>query len=961
MKKIFQKLNKTKKYQKLMMMFLFVTLVAGGLFLFAEPASAAWYNPVDWLTSAASSAAKGIVNALIEFVSWIMLLIAGLFLKLAVFFLNLLMRVAEYSDYMNAPPVLLGWVMMRDLANMFFIVALLVIAFGTVLGIEKYEWKKSLVKVVLMAIFINFSKLILQLIIDSAHVVTITYLSAFKDASAGNLIKMFKLDEILSLTKDNASFKGDIKWDVLLSGVFGLILAAFTMATVGAYLAIMLARLVMLWVLMIVSPLAFIAQAFPFAQKFANEFWTKFIHHVVVAPVMVFFLWLTFATMGQGKISQDIGVETSQFAAFAASGGLGSQIGVSKQPKVAINKAATWENLSSFAIGMAFMIAGLMFVQKLGVVGGSAAGSAINFGKRVATVASGLSTGQGIARWGVAKGKKAVVGAVELGLKKAPIIGGDALKRRGAAIKGRAMQLYSRAPVLGAKDRNAIAKQMEGYGKGEKGVKGWLKRRAGSAAAGFMETGGRADKRASDWREGIENEKKIMEAGYRTSSSPAGQFKLETRVKLEMEEKKKAEKQKLKGLAKKEELLKGEDREAKRFQESEKTIFETEAEIVKMRPEVGIAEAERKAAAYRRKGMHPEAQAIESYLGEFGDQEKKTLEGMNFSEVVATGQQGVRKLNEVRQEIERQGEKPELLEEERSLIRQNMAVLDKGMSGGSEQGMATLRAMLGEAGWDLDKEALSGENLSRAMLSAFSGKKIEVGAEEKVDKKIREAFNRPNMYNRAMRNLDTSLRHASQDGAPILAGVVGTELEADPSGRGVRAVYGVGNNFGGQNLAGEQIRDKERSFGTNYGNIEYYASRQKLSNVQSLDGVGSSNKAGKVVDFHEDSAISLFRGANSLALSKIPVSLRKDFNDIVVDISSDIGKERINHIIQTLKKMRESLADDAAKDVFVDILDDGLIDKIEAAKSELSDGAKKDFEELIRKNRLVKGGNEDLE
>jgi hypothetical protein len=49
-----------------------------------------------------------------------------------------------------------GWVITRDIANMFFIVILLVIAFATILQIEQYNYKKWLPKLILMAILINF-------------------------------------------------------------------------------------------------------------------------------------------------------------------------------------------------------------------------------------------------------------------------------------------------------------------------------------------------------------------------------------------------------------------------------------------------------------------------------------------------------------------------------------------------------------------------------------------------------------------------------------------------------------------------------------------------------------------------------------------------------------------------------------------------------------------------------------
>ena len=101
---------------------------------------------------------------------------------------------------------------------MFFVVILLLIAFGTILGIEQYEWKKLLIKFVFAAILVNFSRVIAALIIDAAQVVMITFLNGVAATAGGNLINAFKLDKLLS-------FNPDIKPDdldniqVILAGV----------------------------------------------------------------------------------------------------------------------------------------------------------------------------------------------------------------------------------------------------------------------------------------------------------------------------------------------------------------------------------------------------------------------------------------------------------------------------------------------------------------------------------------------------------------------------------------------------------------------------------------------------------------------------------------------------------------------------------------------------------------------
>src|SRR3989338_4111780 len=165
--------------------------------------------------------------------AWLALLAAQFFMAMAIFFLQFFIQVAGYNDYMNAPVVKLGWVMVRDLANMFFVVALLVIAFATILGRESYEWRKTMVKLVLVAIFINFSLLIGQVIIDAAHVFTITFLNAIAATACGNLIQMFqfnKMDRILA----PADTEGSLPFDLFIGPGSPAIFAAMPMGAMGA-------------------------------------------------------------------------------------------------------------------------------------------------------------------------------------------------------------------------------------------------------------------------------------------------------------------------------------------------------------------------------------------------------------------------------------------------------------------------------------------------------------------------------------------------------------------------------------------------------------------------------------------------------------------------------------------------------------------------------------------------------
>src|SRR3989339_659286 len=379
-----------KRNQKLMFSF-FVLFVVGGLL----NATAVHAIP-EVITDFFSDIGGDILGGLIQLISGMLMFLAGLCIKATLFFWEYFMELAGYNDFMNAPPVKIGWIMIRDLANMFFIVALMVIAIGTVLGVEQYEWKKSLVKLIFAAIFINFSKLILQLVLDFANIIMQTFLIAFKGQS-GNLIKIFSLNQMTELLNSGGG-GDDLNFRLFLASVVALTMAMLVMLTTGAYLVVMIGRMIVLWMLMIISPLAFILSAFPFGKQYASEFWKNFFNYAMVGPIMVFFSWLAFASLQTGRISTEINLEVDKLK--NAGTAIGGEIG--EESAISINQASTWENLASYFIALGFFVVGITMVGRMGVVGGGMVSKAMDFTKKVATIASGYAAG----RWLVDRGIK---------------------------------------------------------------------------------------------------------------------------------------------------------------------------------------------------------------------------------------------------------------------------------------------------------------------------------------------------------------------------------------------------------------------------------------------------------------------------------------------------------------------------------------------------------------------------
>jgi len=492
-------------------------------------------------TSIFADAGTSILKMLAEALLWI----ARLCISMTVFALEFFIQLAKYNGYIDAPIVILGWTMIRDIANMFFVVVLLIIAFGTILGLEQYEWKKTMVNFIMAAIFINFSKMIAGLIIDVAHIFTMTFVNAIAATAGGNLINMFHLNSMVSIVTGGlgGEVNSSIIFEIFAGALMALIFAVLAMATMGAYLVVMVSRIVVLWALIILSPLAYILSVIPQTKSYADTWWSEFGKHVVVAPIMVFFLWLGFATLGTGSFVQtDLGINFGSTDTETA-----KALGLSEQstahPKVSISEVSTWENMANFILAIAFLWIGIEQVQKTGVRGGELLSDAKSFATKAAMIGSGYAVGRWLTGEAYEKGKDGAIGSAKYLGNRIPLVGGAALTEYGSGIKS----TFDRKGVLGIAGAavagatlGRIAPKWSGFGGMEskikrseyakanedKGLGGWVKAR-------IWEPAERAEKRAEDWKTASERMGKTLEESYSTSGSRAGQVKLDETVRMQ--------------------------------------------------------------------------------------------------------------------------------------------------------------------------------------------------------------------------------------------------------------------------------------------------------------------------------------------------------------------------------------------------------------------------------------------
>ncbi|OGH69120.1 MAG: hypothetical protein A3I29_00195 [Candidatus Magasanikbacteria bacterium RIFCSPLOWO2_02_FULL_44_11] len=514
----------------------------------------------------------------------ILLAIARLFLSLTMFIMAFIIQVAGYNGYLDSAAVNVGWVMVRDITNMGFVVILLVIAFGTILGLEHYEWKKMLVKLVIAAVIVNFSRTICGIFIDIAQVVMVTFVNGIAATAGGNLIQMFNLDKIhdLSQNTESSSFDGT---NYLVAGMTALFFSAIVMSVMAVFLIMLVARMVVLWVLIVLSPLAFVLSILPQTEKYAAQWWDEFGKNVITGPVLLFFVWLAFVTAGNGKINEEIARPENNITDNATLGGEADKLAGQSS---GIGAAMDWNSMANFAIAIGMLMVGARAASSIGGVGGDWAGKAVDFGKKVGMYAGGIYAARYL-------GKAAI--------EKAPVVGIDAWKRRGRTIKAMARTGLGKFNEF----RDANLKDLEeGAGK-VKGVKGFAARTGSSALSWMFESGVRKEKRVKDWEDAAEYQETIANKAASTSKSFGGKLKLDLRVRAHNAEEWAKAKALEKGVQKEQELMDKADaghgkkrgifsnRFRDRFGDREKGIFEAQAETenaeisIKRKKEIEVA------------------------------------------------------------------------------------------------------------------------------------------------------------------------------------------------------------------------------------------------------------------------------------------------------------------------------------------------------------------------------------
>ena len=246
---------------------------------------------MDWLTGLFGVIGDAAISGPARWITGILKEFFLIILQNAI--IPLLTNVMSYQNFFSQG-VNAGWEITRNFANLFFALALLLIAISTVLGIgalDNYTAKRMLPNFIFVALFINFSKAIVGLLIDISQIIMVSLYNSFGPSMTDVIGNASRIAEAGAASNNT---------EPLILNIFTIVVIAF-LTFVLLWTALILAmRIVTLWFIIMLSPLAFMSSLIP-GLKSINSEWTKNLQEALITgPTLMFLLYLAFAVMSQG-------------------------------------------------------------------------------------------------------------------------------------------------------------------------------------------------------------------------------------------------------------------------------------------------------------------------------------------------------------------------------------------------------------------------------------------------------------------------------------------------------------------------------------------------------------------------------------------------------------------------------------------------------------------------------------
>ncbi len=300
----------------------------------------------------ANAIANFLASVIGQIIKFIQVTLYYIFSLVVLPLVEILLRIPTYTDSFAAV-ILPGWELLRNLANVFFILVLLAIGLSTLFRLSGYQYRTLLPRLIFAALLVNFSLILTQSFLAVAETAQFQFLPP---SDGGKIIKTLA-NELMIAPLNQSQLTPDAAKTSLSNGLSQLVFPFFYLSlTFMAFVVLcslaffLVVRMIVIWILLMTSPIAIVGWILPSTKKWSNMWFSNLVKYGLFVTILGFFLNVSaFMAQRQGGILKALdptGINPS-LADFLS-------------------------RIASNIFIMGFMIAGLMVAQSTKVYGASA-------------------------------------------------------------------------------------------------------------------------------------------------------------------------------------------------------------------------------------------------------------------------------------------------------------------------------------------------------------------------------------------------------------------------------------------------------------------------------------------------------------------------------------------------------------------------------------------------------------
>ena len=270
------------------------------------------------------------ISSLTSIFGYIITFVAGIMVAVLSWAIGVILQIS--LDTISSPAIQAGYSVTLSIANLGFLLGVIIVAIATILRNQTYGIKTFLYKIVVMAVLVNFGLILAGGLINISNSFTQYFLDGItggRDPGINSAAKFsqtmtsaFQPQSLLipykeAQTSDPAvgkEYGAAGEFQKILQPIAGFFMIVISMVliiiTLTAFLVMLVIRYVWLVMLLVTLPLAWMAWVFPYLAKHFQTWWSKFIQQILFPPVALFFLWLSL-TVGKAMFQTPPSIDSS--------------------------------------------------------------------------------------------------------------------------------------------------------------------------------------------------------------------------------------------------------------------------------------------------------------------------------------------------------------------------------------------------------------------------------------------------------------------------------------------------------------------------------------------------------------------------------------------------------------------------------------------------------------------------